>query len=77
MKLVAGLESLGFAVIPSQANFVWCEHGTAPAKQLYERLKAERVLVRYMVYPRAGRRFKSVGTDGQIEALLALLKNMV
>lgn len=77
-NLVAGLESLGFAVIPSQANFVWCEHPTAPSKTLYERLKAERVLVRYMVYPgwREGLRI-SVGTDEQIEALLALLKQMI
>jgi histidinol-phosphate aminotransferase len=77
-KLVAGLTQLGFAVIPSQANFVWCEHTTAPSKTLYERLKAEKVLVRYMVYPgwREGLRI-SVGTDEQIEALLGLLKSMI
>lgn len=77
-RLAAGLEQLGFAVIPSQANFVWCEHSIAPAKTLYERLKAERILVRYMVYPgwRDGLRI-TVGTDEQTEALLALLKNMV
>jgi histidinol-phosphate aminotransferase len=77
-RLVAGLEQLGFAVIPSQANFVWCEHPTAASKTLYERLKADRVLVRYMVYPgwREGLRI-SVGTDEQIEALLTLLRNMI
>lgn len=77
-KLRAGLTQLGFAVIPSQANFVWCEHPQAQAKTLYERLKAERVLVRYMVYPgwREGLRI-SVGTDEQINALLALLKQMI
>ena len=77
-NLVGGLQQLGFAVIPSHANFVWCEHPTAAAKTLYERLKAERVLVRYMVYPgwREGLRI-SVGTDEQIGALLTLLKQMV
>ncbi len=77
-RLTVGLEQLGFAVIPSQANFVWCEHKTTPSKLLYEQLKAERVLVRYMVYPgwREGLRI-SVGTDDQISALLALLQNMV
>jgi histidinol-phosphate aminotransferase len=77
-KLVAGLHRLGFAVIPSQANFVWCEHPTASSRALYEKLKAERILVRYMVYPgwREGLRI-SVGTDEQISALLALLKDMI
>ena len=77
-KLAAGLKQLGFAVIPSQANFVWCEHSTAASKTLYEKLKAERILVRYMVYPgwREGLRI-SVGTDEQIEALLTLLKQMI
>jgi histidinol-phosphate aminotransferase len=77
-RLRAGLTQLGFSVIPSQANFVWCEHPERPAKELYERLKAERVLVRYMIYPgwREGLRI-SVGTDEQISALLALLQQMV
>jgi histidinol-phosphate aminotransferase len=77
-RLTTGLTELGFAVIPSQANFVWCEHTTAPARTLYERLKAERVLVRYMVYPgwREGLRI-SVGTDEQIDALLALLTKFI
>lgn len=77
-RLDAGLRKLGFDVIPSQANFVWCEHPRASSKSLYERLKAERILVRYMVYPgwREGLRI-SVGTDEQIDALLTLLGNII
>jgi histidinol-phosphate aminotransferase len=73
-RLVAGLTQLGFEVIPSQANFVWCTHRQRPAKALYEQLKAAHVLVRYMNYPgwSDGLRI-SVGTDEQIEALLGLL----
>ena len=76
--LEAGLAELGFNVIPSQANFVWCTHPQQPAKGLYERLKAAHILVRYMNYPgwSDGLRI-SVGTDEQIEALLDLLKGMV
>ncbi|MFP6619764.1 MAG: histidinol-phosphate transaminase, partial [Pirellulaceae bacterium] len=49
--LQARLIELGFQVVPSQANFVWCTHSERPVKPLYEELKAERVLVRYMNYP--------------------------
>jgi len=77
-RLIAGLTDLGFDVVPSQANFVWCTHPRSAAKDLYERLKAAHVLVRYMNYPgwRDGLRI-SVGSDEQIDALLALLKGML
>ncbi len=77
-RMTSELRQLGFAVIDSQANFVWCEHPERDAGELYERLKAERILVRYMKYPRwrDGLRI-SVGTDDQIDACLALLKTMV
>jgi histidinol-phosphate aminotransferase len=77
-RLESGLGELGFEVIPSQANFVWCMHPRRPAQQLYEQLRAAQLLVRYMNYPSwaAGLRI-SVGSDEQIEALLGLLKSMV
>lgn len=77
-RLEAGLRELGFDVIPSQANFVWCTHPRQAAKALYERLKAAHVLVRYMNYAgwSDGLRI-SVGTDEQIDALLGLLKQLV
>jgi histidinol-phosphate aminotransferase len=76
--LEAGLEQLGFEVVRSQANFVWCTHAMQPAKSLYERLKAAQVLVRYMNYAGWGDGLRiSVGTDEQIDALLGLLKGMV
>ena len=77
-RMTKELRQLGFQVIDSQANFVWCEHPDQEEKRLYERLKAERILVRYMQYSRwrSGLRI-SVGTDDQIDACLALLKTMV
>lgn len=73
-RLTDGLANLGFDVIPSQANFVWCTHPSHPAKPIYERLKAQRILVRYMNYESWGDGLRvSVGTDGEIDALLALL----
>jgi histidinol-phosphate aminotransferase len=77
-RLTSGLEGLGFRVIPSQANFVWATHPNRPAESLYQQLKASRILVRYMNYPEWGDGLRiSVGSDEQIDALLALLKTMV
>lgn len=78
VKLAAGLRELGFEVIDSHANFVWCRHKTHPSRPFYERLKAERVLVRYMNYAQWGDGLRiSVGSDDQIAACLLLLKGMV
>ncbi len=77
-KLIAGMTELGFAAVPSRANFVWCPHASLPVKPLYEQLRASGVLVRYMNYPgwSDGLRI-SVGTDDQIEACLGMLRGMV
>lgn len=77
-RLTSALRQLGFDVIESQANFVWAQHKVKPARQLYEQLKAQRVLVRYMEYPgwADGLRI-TVGTDEQIDVLIALVREMV
>ena len=76
--LESQLTGLGFQVVPSEANFIWCTHPQRSAKTLYEELKAERVLVRYMNYPEWGEGLRiSVGTDEQVAACLELLKGKV
>jgi histidinol-phosphate aminotransferase len=77
-RLTEQLKALGFSVIPSQANFAWCEHRKHAAEPLYLALKQERILVRYMNYKRwrEGLRI-SVGDDSQTDALLAVLKTLV
>lgn len=77
-RLQHDLSSLGFDVIPSQANFVWCQHRNGRAEELYEALKADRILVRYMKYPQwqEGLRI-SVGTEPQMDTLIEKLKTLV
>jgi histidinol-phosphate aminotransferase len=76
--LASELEKLGFSVVPSHANFVWCTHREQSAETIYQRLKQNRVLVRYMDYPNWGDGLRiSVGTDEQAGALLSLLNTMV
>lgn len=77
-RLTAGMRQLGFAAVDSQANFVWCPHPELLVKPLYEQLKTNRILVRYMNYADWGDGLRiSVGSDEQIEACLGLLKSMV
>lgn len=77
-RLTAGMRELGFDPVESQANFVWCPHPSVPVKPLYERLKENRVLVRYMNYAGWGDGLRiSVGADDQIDACLALLRGMI
>lgn len=77
-RLTDRMRRLGFDAVESQANFVWCPHPTLPVKPLYERLKRERVLVRYMDYAGWGDGLRiSVGSDEQNDACLALLERMI
>jgi histidinol-phosphate aminotransferase len=84
-RLEAALSQFGFAVISSQSNFVWCTHPARAHKDIYEDLKSRRILVRFMRFPDVpsapdgvltGLRI-SVGTDAEIDALLAALREIV
>jgi histidinol-phosphate aminotransferase len=77
-RLTGELRRLGFAAVDSQANFVWCQHPRLPAEEVYQRLKAGGVLIRYMKFPDWGDGLRiSVGTDEQIDACLTLLASIV
>ncbi len=77
-RLVGGMRDLGFVTVDSQANFTWNTHPDLPVKPLYERLKRDRILVRYMDYPGWGDGLRiTVGTDEQIDACLERLRRMV
>jgi histidinol-phosphate aminotransferase len=70
-RLTQRLRDLGFSVVLSQANFVWCRHAERPVKPLYEELKRRMILVRYMAYEGYGDGLRiSVGTDGEVDQLL-------
>lgn len=84
-RLSAALAGFGFEVVPSQANFVWATHSEVPHQQIYERLKQQRILVRYMSFPGcvppgqdefSGLRI-TVGTDAEIDHFLAALRQLI
>lgn len=84
-RLNDALRQLGFDVVPSQANFVWATRPTGQHREIYEGLKAQKILVRYMRFPDVafasnglldGLRI-TVGTDAEIDRLLDVFKTLV
>ncbi|MCA8985412.1 MAG: histidinol-phosphate transaminase [Planctomycetaceae bacterium] len=84
-RLARELVSLGFNVLPSQANFLWTTHPERPHADLYQALKDRKILVRYMKFPQAGPAGNqfidglriTIGNDPQIDTLLANLREIL
>ena len=77
-KKTEALRTLGFDVLPSQANFVWARRPGQEVRPIYENLKAKKILVRYMSYPDYGDGLRiTVGTDAEIDRLLEELRAML
>ncbi len=71
-RVVRDLRARGVEVYDSQANFVWARPARGTAHELFELLRARNILVRYFTAPRTANHLRiTVGTDGQMDALLA------
>jgi len=71
---VAGLERLGYAVIPSQANFVFASPPDRNGRRVYDALYARRILVRYFSDPLLAHGMRiTIGTDAEMDETLAAL----
>ncbi|MEW6268552.1 MAG: histidinol-phosphate transaminase [Thermodesulfobacteriota bacterium] len=68
-RLTAELERLGFAVLPSQTNFVLARRPGRPALPLAEALRERGILVRYFAELPDALRI-TIGTDAEIDRLL-------
>jgi len=74
----AGLRTIGFEVLPSQANFIFTEHQSLAGKQIFDALRARDILVRRWDKKRIENWLRiSVGTMSQAEQLLAVMKEIV
>jgi len=68
------LTELGFDIVPSHANFIWCTHPSGRHQEINEYLKANQVLIRYMVFPDWGDGLRiSVGDDEQMSACMLMI----
>ena len=76
-RLARRLGELGFTVCPSQANFLWVEPPRMGAKEMFDALRAHRILVRYFPGERTGRFLRiTVGTDAAIDRLLVVVTSL-
>ena len=76
-RLTDALQGLGYDAVESQANFVWCTHPERPHRPVYESLKKQGILIRYMNYAGWGDGLRiTVGTDDEIDAFLTCLKTI-
>ncbi|RME94930.1 MAG: aminotransferase class I/II-fold pyridoxal phosphate-dependent enzyme, partial [Verrucomicrobia bacterium] len=72
------LGDLGFEVFPSQTNFLCVRPPRFPAEQWQQRLRAEKILVRW--FPQHSVRAYlriTIGTDEQMEALVKAVKKIL
>ena len=77
-RLETALAELGFAVCPSQANFVWCRRADGPVQPIYQELKRRLILRAYMNYEGYGDGLRiTVGTDEEIDRLLDELASIL
>ena len=74
----AGLQGIGFEVLPSQANFIFTQHSKLPGKLIFDALRARDILVRRWDKRRIENWLRiTVGTMAQAERLLDVLREIV
>ncbi len=72
------LKEMGFIVLPSQANFLFARHPGRAGKDLLDGLRERGILVRWWDNPEIRDWLRiSIGTDGEMAALAAALKELV
>lgn len=77
-RMTSELREMGFSVVDSHANFVWCTLDNMPVEPVYRELKKAGVLLRYMPYPNWGDGLRiTVGSDEQVDACFGLLRGIV
>jgi len=75
--VVAGLEQLGFEVLPSAANFVFARHPGKDAATLAAGLREQGVIVRHFKQQRIAQFLRiTIGTPEQNQALLDALQSL-
>ena len=69
------LTELGFTFPDSKANFIFASHKTVPAKEIFLALREKNIFVRHWDKPRIDNCLRiTIGTDAQMDALIAFLK---
>jgi histidinol-phosphate aminotransferase len=77
-RLSAELRALGFAVPPSQTNFIFARPPKFPAGEWLRKLRERRVLVRWFGAPETRDFLRiTIGTDAEADALLRAARRIL
>ena len=77
-KLIEQLDALGFATLPSTANFIFTRHPQHAGAKLYQALRDRGIIVRHFKSPRIEEFLRiTIGTDEQSNELVAALKEIL
>ena len=72
------LRALGFTVLPSLTNFLFVTHPEKKAPDIFTALREKGIFIRYFKLPRIDNYLRiTVGTDAQMDALIAALKEIL
>lgn len=70
-RVTSALESLGFEVLPSKANFIFARHETTAGETLAKGLREQGIIVRHFNKPRISEFLRiTIGTPEQNDALI-------
>lgn len=77
-RTTQALETLGFTVLPSSANFIFISHDRMKASDLYIRLRDAGILVRHFKQLRIENFLRvSIGTDPEMDAFITAMTEIV
>lgn len=72
------LEEIGFEVLNSRTNFLFASHKSVSAEEIFEKLKARKIYVRYFGKERISNYLRiTIGTDEQMNTFLTAVKEIV
>ncbi len=71
------IEKLGFSCPPSSANFLFITHNSISAKEIFEKAREDKIIVRYFNKPRIDNYLRvTIGTRDEMEKFLLFLKGL-
>ena len=75
---ITELQKLGFNVLNSKSNFLFISHITANASDLYQKLRDNGILVRYLSKPKIDNFLRvTIGTDEEMQEFIAKLQKII
>lgn len=77
-RTAKAFREMGFKVADSSTNFLFAEHERLTAEEIFSHLRSCGIYVRYWNKPKIGNRLRiTVGTDDQMDKLIAAVREMI